>query len=213
MFWMSHPSASIRADNRRLLDTLASARHSNTILIVEHDEETMRSADHIIDLGPGGGRSGGEIVAAGHNTRCHERSGIHTGKYLTGELRIEYPKERRKGNGKRLIVKGAKHNNLKNLDVEFPLGLFICVTGVSGAGKSSLVDDIVYKVLSRKLHRALTNPGQYREIAGIEHLDKVIEIDQSPIGRTPRSNPATYTGLFAPLRELLQCSRIKNPRL
>jgi len=201
-------------DNRRLLDTLAELRDmGNTILVVEHDEETIRSADHIVDLGPGGGRAGGDVVVAGSIQDVMRAPDSYTGKYLTGELRIEYPKERRKGNGKRLIVKNAHHNNLRNIDVEFPLGLFICVTGVSGAGKSSLVGDILYKVLSRKLHRALTDPGLHGEILGIEHLDKVIEIDQSPIGRTPRSNPATYTGLFTPLRDLFSMlpeSRIRG---
>jgi excinuclease ABC subunit A len=215
LYVLDEPSIGLHPrDNRRLLDTLADLRDmGNTILVVEHDEETMRSADHIIDLGPRGGRAGGEIVASGTIKDVMNAPNSITGKYLTGELCIEYPKVRRKGNGKSLIVKGARHNNLQNLDVEFPLGVFVCVTGVSGAGKSSLVDDIIYKVLSRKLHRALTNPGLYSEILGIEHLDKVIEIDQSPIGRTPRSNPATYTGLFTPLRDLfamLPESRIRG---
>jgi excinuclease ABC subunit A len=215
LYVLDEPSIGLHPrDNRKLLDTLAALRDlGNTILVVEHDEETMRSADHIVDLGPAGGRAGGEIVAAGDIQDLIASPNSVTGKYLKGELRIDYPATRRAGNGKNLIVKGAKHNNLQNLDVEFPLGLFICVTGVSGAGKSSLVNDIVYKVLSRKLHRALTNPGAYSEILGVEHLDKVIEIDQSPIGRTPRSNPATYTGLFSPLRDLfamLPESRIRG---
>jgi excinuclease ABC subunit A len=204
LYVLDEPSIGLHPrDNRKLLDTLADLRDmGNTILVVEHDEETMRSADHIVDLGPGGGRAGGAIVAEGAVQDVVNAPDSITGKYLSGALRIEHPETRRQGNGKRLIVKGARHNNLQDLDVEFPLGMFICVTGVSGAGKSSLVDDILYKALSRKLHRALTNPGSHREIVGIEHLDKVIEIDQSPIGRTPRSNPATYTGLFTPLREL-----------
>jgi excinuclease ABC subunit A len=215
LYVLDEPSIGLHPrDNRKLLDTLAELRDlGNTILVVEHDEETMRSADHIVDLGPAGGRAGGEIVASGNIHDVLNAPDSVTGKYLRGELRIEFPSTRRTGNGKKLLVKGAKHNNLQNLDVEFPLGLFICVTGVSGAGKSSLVNDIVYKVLSRKLHRALTNPGAYSEILGIEHLDKVIEIDQSPIGRTPRSNPATYTGLFSPLRDLfamLPESRIRG---
>ena len=215
LYVLDEPSIGLHPrDNRRLLDTLANLRDmGNTILVVEHDEETMRSADYIIDLGPGGGTAGGEIVAAGTIQDVEKSPDSITGRYLTGELRIEYPKVRRMGNGKKLTVKGARHNNLQNLTVDFPLGLFICVTGVSGAGKSSLVEDIVYKVLSRRLHRALTNPGLHSEILGIEHLDKVIEIDQSPIGRTPRSNPATYTGLFTPLRELftmLPESRIRG---
>ena len=215
LYVLDEPSIGLHPrDNRRLLDTLADLRNmGNTILVVEHDEDTMRSADHLVDLGPGGGRAGGEVVVAGTIEDVMRAPGSVTGKYLTGELRIEYPEARRKGNGKCLTVKGARHNNLKNLDVRFPLGIFICVTGVSGAGKSSLVDDILYKALSRKLHRAITNPGLHSEITGVEHLDKVIEIDQSPIGRTPRSNPATYTGLFSPLRELfamLPESRIRG---
>jgi excinuclease ABC subunit A len=215
LYVLDEPSIGLHPrDNKRLLDTLAELRDmGNTILVVEHDEETIRSADHIVDLGPGGGRAGGEVVAAGSIQDVMRAQNSYTGKYLTGELRIEYPKERRKGNGKRLVVKNAHHNNLRSIDVEFPLGLFICVTGVSGAGKSSLVGDILYKVLSRKLHRALTDPGLHGEILGIEHLDKVIEIDQSPIGRTPRSNPATYTGLFTPLRDLFSMlpeSRIRG---
>jgi excinuclease ABC subunit A len=215
LYVLDEPSIGLHPrDNRRLLDTLADLRDmGNTILIVEHDEETMRSADHIVDLGPEGGRFGGEVVVTGTVQDVMRAPNSITGKYLTGEFSIECPVKRRKENGKYLVVKGARHNNLQNLDVKFPLGLFLCVTGVSGAGKSSLVGDILYKALSRKLHRALTNPGAYSEILGIEHLDKVIEIDQSPIGRTPRSNPATYTGLFAPLRELfamLPESRIRG---
>jgi excinuclease ABC subunit A len=175
----------------------------NTILVVEHDEETMRFADHIVDLGPGGGRLGGEIVAEGTLADIVKAPGSVTGKYLSGETRIECPSARRKGNGNNLTVKGARHNNLQNLTVEFPLGKLICVTGVSGSGKSSLVEDILYNTLARTLHRALTNSGAHDAILGIEFLDKVIEIDQSPLGRTPRSNPATYTGLFTPLRDLL----------
>ncbi len=215
LYVLDEPSIGLHPrDNRRLLDTLAGLRDmGNTILVVEHDEETMRSADHIVDLGPGGGRAGGKVVVTGTIEDVMRSPESITGKYLTGELRIEYPDQRRKGNGKCLVVKGARHNNLKNLDVDFPLGLFIGVTGVSGAGKSSLVEDILYKSLSRRLHRALTDPGLHSEILGVEHLDKVIEIDQSPIGRTPRSNPATYTGLFTPLRELfamLPESRIRG---
>jgi excinuclease ABC subunit A len=215
LYVLDEPSIGLHPrDNRRLLDTLAELRDiGNTILVVEHDEETIRSADYIVDLGPGGGRAGGEVVASGSIQDVMQAPNSYTGKYLTGELRIDYPKRRREGNERRLVIKDARHNNLQGINVEFPLGLFICVTGVSGAGKSSLVGDILYNVLSRKLHRALTNAGLHGEITGIEHLDKVIEIDQSPIGRTPRSNPATYTGLFGPLRELfalLPESRIRG---
>jgi excinuclease ABC subunit A len=204
LYVLDEPSIGLHPrDNGRLLETLADLRDlGNTILVVEHDEETIRSADHIIDLGPAGGRHGGEVIAAGGVDEVMRARDSITGKYLSGELVIGLPAKRRKGNGKKLIVKGARHNNLKNLKVEFPLGIFICVTGVSGAGKSSLVDDILYKALSRRMHRALTSPGAHDELLGVEHLDKVIEIDQSPIGRTPRSNPATYTGLFTPLRDL-----------
>jgi excinuclease ABC subunit A len=215
LYILDEPSIGLHPrDNRRLLDTLSGLRDmGNTILVVEHDEETIRSADHVVDLGPAGGRLGGEVVAYGTVNDIEKSPNSITGKYLCRQLIIEYPKVRRGGNGKRLVIKGARHNNLKNITVEFPLGLFICVTGVSGAGKSTLVDDILYKALSRRLHRALNNPGLHGEIVGVEHLDKVIEIDQSPIGRTPRSNPATYTGLFTPIRELfamLPESRIRG---
>ncbi len=204
LYVLDEPSIGLHPrDNRRLLDTLAELRDmGNTILVVEHDEETIRRADHVIDLGPGGGRYGGEVVVAGSIAEVESTPDSLTGKYLSGKLRIDYKRQRRNGNGSCLVVKGARHNNLKNLTVEFPLGLFICVTGVSGAGKSSLVEDILYRALSRKIHHALTDPGLHQEISGIEYLDKVIKIDQSPIGRTPRSNPATYTGLFTPIREL-----------
>ncbi len=215
LYVLDEPSIGLHPrDNRRLLHTLTDLRDmGNTILVVEHDEETIRSADHIIDLGPGAGRDGGGVVAEGNVGEISGNTDSLTGKYLSGELRIELPDKRRKGNGKRLVVKGAKHNNLRNLTVEFPLGLFVCVTGVSGSGKSSLVEDILFRSLSRTLHHALTDPGAHEEIIGIEHLDKVIEIDQAPIGRTPRSNPATYTGLFTPIRELfalLPESRIRG---
>ncbi len=217
LYVLDEPSIGLHPrDNGRLLDTLADLRDlGNTILVVEHDEETMRRSDHIVDLGPVGGREGGGIVASGSIAKVMQSRDSYTGKYLKGELSIDCPARRRKENGKCITVVGARQNNLKNLRVEFPLGLFICVTGVSGAGKSSLVDDILYKVLSRKLHRAMTDPGIHDEILGMEHLDKVIEIDQSPIGRTPRSNPATYTGLFTPIRELfamLPESRIRGYR-
>jgi len=204
LYVLDEPSIGLHPrDNQRLLGTLAELRDTgNTILVVEHDEETMRFADHIVDLGPGGGRLGGEVVAEGTVSDIVKAPGSITGKYLSGEMRIARPAARRKGNGNYLTVKGAKHNNLQNLTVQFPLGKLICVTGVSGSGKSSLVEDILYNALARKLHRALTSPGAHDAILGIEHLDKVIEIDQSPIGRTPRSNPATYTGIFTPLRDL-----------
>jgi len=204
LYVLDEPSIGLHpSDNSRLLDTLAELRDlGNTIIVVEHDEETIRRADHIVDLGPGAGSAGGRIVVAGTLDQVQQQPESLTGQYLSGRLRIDCPKKRRAGNGKRLVIQGARHNNLRNLTVEFPLGLFICVTGVSGSGKSSLVDDILYRALSRKLHHALADPGEHDDILGIEYLDKVIEIDQSPIGRTPRSNPATYTGLFTHIRDL-----------
>jgi excinuclease ABC subunit A len=204
LYVLDEPSIGLHpCDNSRLLDTLAELRDlGNTIIVVEHDEETIRRADHIVDLGPGAGRAGGRIVVAGTLEQVQQQPESLTGQYLRGTLRIDCPKERRTGNGKRLVIRGARHNNLQNLTVEFPLGIFICVTGVSGSGKSSLVDDILYRALSRKLHHALADPGEHDDILGVEYLDKVIEIDQSPIGRTPRSNPATYTGLFTHIRDL-----------
>jgi excinuclease ABC subunit A len=204
LYVLDEPSIGLHArDNKRLLNTLAELRDlGNTIIVVEHDEETIRCADHIIDLGPGAGSAGGRVVVSGTLDKVQRQPESLTGRYLSGEMRIDQPRIRRVGNGKRLVVKGARHNNLQNLTVEFPLGLFLGVTGVSGSGKSSLVDDILYKSLSRKLYRALTDPGEHDEILGTEYIDKVIEIDQSPIGRTPRSNPATYSGLFTHIREL-----------
>jgi len=204
LYVLDEPSIGLHScDNGRLLDTLDDLKDlGNTILVVEHDEDTIRRSDYIVDLGPMGGREGGGIVGTGTIADIVKSPESLTGKYLKGELAIQCPKTRRPGNGKSIKISGARHNNLKNLNILFPLGLFVCVTGVSGSGKSSLVDDILYKTLVRRLHRAVTNPGLHGRIQGMEHLDKVIEIDQSPIGRTPRSNPATYTGLFTPVREL-----------
>jgi excinuclease ABC subunit A len=191
------------ADDSRLIETLKRLRDlGNTILVVEHDEAMMRAADHIIDMGPGAGEHGGYIVATGPLADIMETKESITGQYLSGAKWIPLPRERRDGNGKEIVIKGARQNNLKNIDVHIPLGKFVCITGVSGSGKSTLVDDILFKKLSQLFYRAKDRPGKCDAILGVEQVDKVINIDQSPIGRTPRSNPATYTGTFGPIREL-----------
>lgn len=190
-------------DNDRLLATLAKLRdQGNTVVVVEHDEDTMRAADHIVDFGPGPGSRGGQIVASGSCEEIMKAPDSLTGQYLAGKRGIPIPQVRRQPTEKKLIVRGARHNNLKNIDVEIPLGLFVCVTGVSGSGKSSLVNDILVEVLNRDLNHGSGNPGAFDRIEGLEHLDKMIAIDQSPIGRTPRSNPATYIKLFDDIRKL-----------
>ena len=191
------------ADDHRLIKTLQHLRDlGNTILIVEHDEAIMRAADHIIDLGPGAGEHGGWIVATGTADEISQCENSLTGQYLGGHKEIPIPEKRRTNSGETLVVKGARENNLKDIDVEIPLGIFVCVTGVSGSGKSTLINEILYKKLGQLFYKAKDRPGAFDEITGIEQIDKVVNIDQSPIGRTPRSNPATYTGTFTPIREL-----------
>ncbi len=204
LYILDEPSIGLhQRDNDRLIATLKNLRDiGNTVIVVEHDEDTMRAADYIVDVGPGAGVHGGEIVAAGTVDDIIKSERSITGKYLSGEMKIPVPKKRRKPNGKFLTVYGAAENNLKNIDIKIPLGLFTCVTGVSGSGKSSFVNEILYKYLVAKLNRARMRCGKFDKITGAEYLDKVIDIDQSPIGRTPRSNPATYTGLFTDIRDL-----------
>jgi len=204
LYVLDEPSIGLHPrDNQRLLATLEQLRDmGNTVLVVEHDEETIRRADYVIDLGPGAGKQGGYLVAAGPPGKIAATENSLTGQYLSGLLRIPVPAERRARNGKVVTVLGARANNLKNLDVQFPLGLLTVVTGVSGSGKSTLVNDILHRAIAKKLYRAIEDPGECRAILGLEHLDKVVIIDQAPIGRTPRSNPATYTGVFTPIREL-----------
>ena len=200
---LDEPSIGLhQRDNDRLIGTLKHLRDlGNSVLVVEHDEDTMRAADYIIDIGPGAGSEGGEVIATGNIDEIMANPRSITGQYLSGKLKIEVPKKRRKPNGWIKVV-GARENNLKNIDVEFPLGVFTCVTGVSGSGKSSLVNEILYKSLARQLNRARIIAGKHTRIDGIKQLDKIIAIDQSPIGRTPRSNPATYTGVFDLIRDL-----------
>ena len=204
LYILDEPSIGLhQRDNDRLISTLKQLRDvGNTLIVVEHDEDTMREADYIVDIGPGAGEHGGEIVASGTLDEIMGNENSLTGKYLTGAKKVELPEERRKGNGNFITVRGAKENNLKNVSARFPLGTLTMVTGVSGSGKSTLVNEILYKGLNKIVNKAKDLPGKFKEITGYENIDKIIDIDQSPIGRTPRSNPATYTGTFDIIREL-----------
>jgi excinuclease ABC subunit A len=204
LYILDEPSIGLhQRDNSKLLGTLKRLRDlGNTVIVVEHDEETMREADYIVDIGPGAGVHGGNVIYAGPVKGILKCKASATGDYLSGRKKVEVPQQRRTGNGNFLEIRGAAQNNLRDVSVKIPLGELVCVTGVSGSGKSSLINEILYKKLAAELNRAHTFPGAHQEILGLEYLDKVIQIDQSPIGRTPRSNPATYTGLFNSIREL-----------
>lgn len=204
MYVLDEPSIGLhQRDNDRLIASLKKMRDlGNTLIVVEHDEDTMKAADYLIDIGPGAGENGGQVIAAGTPKQVEKKKNSLTGQYLSGKKYIEIPNERRKGNGKKIVVKGASENNLKNIDVSFPLGEFIAVTGVSGSGKSTLVNMILKRALAQKLNHNSEKPGKYQKIEGVENIEKIIDIDQTPIGRTPRSNPATYTGVFDDIRGL-----------
>ncbi len=205
VYILDEPSIGLhQRDNQKLITTLERLRElGNTVIVVEHDEDTIRTADHVIDIGPGAGIHGGEIVAEGTPKQVERAKNSWTGKFLSGAFSIKVPDQRRKGNGKWLTIKGAKHHNLKNANAKIPVGVFTCITGVSGSGKSSLINETLYPAAQRAIYDSpRARPGAHKAIEGLEHFDKVIDIDQSPIGRTPRSNPATYTGLFSPIREL-----------
>ena len=204
IYVLDEPSIGLhQRDNDRLIASLKKMRDlGNTLIVVEHDEDTMRAADYLIDIGPGAGENGGQVIAAGTPKQVEKKRNSLTGQYLSGKKYIAIPNERRKGNGKKIVVKGASENNLKNIDVSFPLGEFIAVTGVSGSGKSTLVNMILKRALAQKLNHNSEKPGKYQKIEGVENIEKIIDIDQTPIGRTPRSNPATYTGVFDDIRGL-----------
>lgn len=204
LYILDEPSIGLhQRDNEKLITTLKKLRDlGNTVIVVEHDEDTMYAADQIIDIGPGPGVHGGNVIAQGTAEEIKQIPESITGQYLSGKMQIKIPEKRRKSNGKAIEIKGATQNNLKNVNVKFPLGQFICVTGVSGSGKSTLVNEILYKAISKYINHSNEKPGKHKEIVGIENIDKIINIDQSPIGRTPRSNPATYTGVFDYIRDI-----------
>lgn len=207
LYILDEPSIGLhQRDNRKLIRSLQELRDAgNSVIVVEHDEEMIRSADHIIDVGPLAGRKGGYIVAQGTPEEIMKSDSI-TARYLNGECRIEVPSRRRAGNGNRIVLRGARGNNLKNVTVEFPLGELICVTGVSGSGKSTIVNDTLRPAISRRLYRSFDQPLEYDSIEGLEHIDKLVVVDQSPIGRTPRSNPATYSNVFGDIRKLFEAT-------
>jgi excinuclease ABC subunit A len=208
LYILDEPSIGLhQRDNTRLIQTLEHMRDlGNTLIVVEHDEDTMMAADYIIDIGPGAGIHGGQIIGQGTPEELMANPDSLTGQYLSGKRFIPLPPTRRKPNGKWIEVKGAKENNLRNVSAKVPLGIFTCVTGVSGSGKSTLINEILYKTLAKELNGAKVRPGEHKEVLGLEHVDKVIDIDQSPIGRTPRSNPATYTGVFDDVRDLFSAT-------
>ena len=209
LYVLDEPSIGLhQRDNNRLINSLLEMRDlGNTLIVVEHDTDTMLAADYLVDIGPGAGLHGGQIIAEGTPEEVMKNPNSLTGKYLRGDLKIDVPSVRRKGNGKYLEIKGASENNLKNVNVKFPLGTFTCVTGVSGSGKSSLINEILYKVVSNNLYKTRNKPGKYKKIKGLENIDKVIDISQAPIGRTPRSNPATYTGVFDDIRDVFASTK------
>ena len=204
LYILDEPSIGLhQRDNQRLIDTLTYLRDlGNTLIVVEHDEQTLRTADYLVDLGPGAGEHGGYVVASGTVPEVIANPQSLTGQYLAGALKIEVPKVRRKGNGAAIVLRGARQHNLKNIDIEIPLGKFVCITGVSGSGKSTLLSDVLYPAISNRIMHSSLKEGAYEALEGLEHIDKIINIDQSPIGRTPRSNPATYVGVFTHIREL-----------